>query len=270
MKKLKVGIVGCGTIGSALARFLIRKCKAQAELAFLCDHDSEKAAQLSRRLHKKVSVTALGHLISQSDLIIESAHASISAYVAHQALLKNKQVLIMSVGGLIQNEDWRQVARQSRGKLWIPSGALTGIDALLAAREEKIKSVKLVTRKPPESLKKAPYFSKQTFPVLKGNKEIRLFKGNAYQAVKAFPQNINVAAVVSLAGIGPKKTQVEIWTSKAFQRNQHDLYIEGNFGKIHTRVENVPSKQNPKTSALAILSGMATVKKIFSSIQIGT
>ena len=156
------------------------------------------------------------------------------------------------------------------GKIWIPSGAVAGIDGLLAAREKGIHGVRLITKKPPASLKQAPYFRKRKFPSLSGKQTKRVFRGTAAQAVKAFPQNINVSAVLSLAGLGAKKTQVEIWTSRAFRYNQHEVIIEGPFGKIRTVTMNLPSEENPKTSALAIFSAMATLRKIFSTIQIGS
>ncbi len=270
MKKIRVGIIGCGAIGSALARVLDREYRRVAALRYVCDIHPEKAARVKKEISGRVAVAPLKKLIRGSDLIIEAASAAASARIAADALKQNKQVLVMSVGGLLMRDGWLRYVKKGQGKVWIPSGAVTGIDGLLAARERGIRRVCLVTRKPPASLKQAPYFLKKKFPVLKSSKAVCLFRGTAHQAVTAFPQNINVAAVLSLAGIGAKKTYVEIWTSRAYHHNQHEVIVDGPFGKIRTLTLNLPSEENPKTSALAIFSAMATLRKIFSTIQIGS
>ena len=270
MQKMKVGIIGCGTIGSELARAVTREFRRWAVLHFICDHHSEKALLLQRALPSSVRIVSWETLVRRSDLVIEAASASISARVAAKALKRDKQVLIMSVGGLLEDSRWARILKQTRGKLWIPSGAVAGVDALLAARQGTLRRVQLITSKPPQGLAEAPYFKKKKFPVLQGAKTYCLFRGKAREAVRAFPQNVNVAAVLALAGIGAEKTEVEIWTSKTFRRNRHEITIEGNFGSIHTCVENIPAPRNPKTSYLAVLSACAVLEKIFSPLKIGT
>ncbi|MBI3307087.1 MAG: DUF108 domain-containing protein [Candidatus Omnitrophica bacterium] len=270
MKKIKVGIVGCGTIGSALAQAIHKKFKSSASLVCFCEHHGEKAFRLMKRLGVKIPVVSFQRLIQKSDLVIEAASASISGRIAAESLRRDKEVLILSVGGLLLNRNWIRAASRSRGRLWLPSGAVAGIDGILGAREGGLRRVKLVTRKPPQGLKGAPYFNQKKFPELSGNKAVCVFKGNARQAIRAFPQNINVAALLSLAGLGAEKTQVEIWTSAALRRNQHEITAEGDFGKITTVAENVPSPGNPKTSFLAVLSATALLKKIFSRVRMGT
>ena len=119
-------------------------------------------------------------------------------------------------------------------------------------------------------MREADYFKNKKFPVLRGQEEKRIFQGSARKATQVFPQNINVAAVLSLAGIGADKTCVEIWTSNAYRRNQHEVVIKGASGEIKAQTSNLPSKTNPKTSALAIYSAIAALRKIFSPVQIGT
>ena len=270
MAKIKVGIIGCGTIGSAIAKSVLNIFSDRATLDFLCDHTPERAIRLRQKLGSKTAIVTIETLIRRSDFIVEAASASVSGEIARQSLREGKEVLIMSVGGLLAGRGLPQFTSQNKGRLWIPSGAIAGVDGLLAACEGGIRSVKLITRKPPAGLRDAPYFLIQKFPELKGRKEYCVFKGNAKAAVKAFPQNINVAAVLSLAGIGPAKTKVEIWTSRAYQRNQHEIILEGRSGRIHSVTQNLPSNENPKTSALAIYSAIATLRKIFSRIRIGT
>jgi len=270
MKKLKIGIIGCGTIGSALARILLRDFKNEAVLNCLCDANPAKAESLARKIKAGAEICSIGTLIKKSDLIIESAHASVSAGIARKAMAANKQVLVLSVGGLIDPRGRLISLPTRKGKLWIPSGAVAAIDGVLAAREGGIHRATLVTRKPPAGLKNAPYFINKTFPPLAGLREYRVFRGSAQQAVKAFPQNVNVAAVLSLAGIGARRTRVEIWTSSRYRLNEHEMILEGKFGKFRCFIQNLPSLDNPKTSALAIFSSAALLRKIFSPIHIGT
>lgn len=270
MKKLKVGLIGCGTIGSSLAKTLVRGYSRWVEVSYLCDHTVSKALALQQVLKTHAQVVPSSELIEKSDFIIEAASAAISGRVAEKALLLGKQVLVMSVGGLIGSKVFQKRFEIRGGRLWIPSGAIAGVDALLAAKRDEIRSVRLVTRKPPEGLGTAPYFKKRPFPVLKGDQEVCVFRGNVAQAVRGFPQNINVSAVLSLAGLGAQKTQVEIWTSRRYTSNQHEVTIEGGFGSVRTTTCNVPAPDNPKTSRMAILSAEALILKIFSLIRIGT
>ncbi len=268
IKKKKIGIIGCGAIGSFLARIVKTELSHCSELHFLCDRKEEKIQALRKKLRLRVQSGSIEDLVRASDFVIEAASTAVANQVASLILKNRKEGLIMSVGGMLDDAILRQVSKG--GKIWVPSGALSGVDGLLAGREAWLSSVKLVTRKPPRGLAEAPYFQKVKFPVLKGNKEYRVFRGTAKEAVKYFPQNINVAAVLSLAGAGASKTKVEIWTSNRYRFNQHEVFISGKSGEIHTISRNVPSEENPKTSALAMYAAAATLKKIFSPLRIGT
>lgn len=268
MKPIQIGIVGCGAIGSALAKIIHKRFPTQAVLRYVCDRHPEKSQKLARQIGGQCTPASMEALIASSDLIIESASTFVASQVTKLAWKYEKNVLIMSVGGLLELA--LPESRTTKFRVWIPSGAISGVDGLLAAREAGLKSVKIVTRKPSAGLKEAPYFKTRKFPKLQGKKEYRLFKGNTMQAIRSFPQNINVAAVLSLAGIGPRRTQVEIWTSNAYTKNTHDIFITGKAGSIHTITENVPSKENPKTSALAVYAAVATLRKMFAAVRVGT
>ncbi len=269
-KKIKVGIIGGGTIGTALAQAVVTDLKAFAQLKFLCEKHKEKAAVLQRKFRFHARLMPLTQLVRRSDLIIEAASPKVAAQVIRLACKWNKKVLIMSVGGLLQSSV-TELLKKNRARIFCPSGAITGVDGVLAANCGKIRKVKLVTRKPPEALMGAAYFLKKRFPVLKTPKqEKRVFAGSAADATVHFPQNINVAAVLSLAGVGPERTQVEIWTSHAYKGNRHEIVVEGDFGTFATVTQNKPAPGNPKTSYLAILAAIATLKKAFASVRVGT
>lgn len=176
----------------------------------------------------------------------------------------------MSVGGLLGKEGLLKSAREEGVSLYMPSGALCGIDGLKAASVGSIESVELTTRKPLRGLEGAPYLSEKNIDLNAIKEETVVFEGSAEEAVKGFPQNVNVSAVLSLAGIGARKTRVRIVTSSSYAKNVHEVEIKGEFGIIRTRTENVPSKTNPKTSAMAIFSAIATLEGIADSVRIGT
>ena len=269
-KKIKVGIIGGGTIGSALAQAVVTTLKADAQLRFLCEKHKEKAAALQKKYRVHARLVSLIELVRRSDLIIEAASPKVAAQVIKLACKWNKKVLIMSVGGLLQPQV-TELFKKNRVRIFCPSGAITGVDGVLAAANGRIRKVRLITRKPPEALMGAAYFLKKKFPTLKKfSEERRIFCGTAAEAIENFPQNINVAAVLSLAGIGPERTRVEIWTSLAYKGNRHEILVEGDFGTFTTVTQNRPAPGNPKTSYLAILSAIATLKKAFASVRVGT
>jgi len=258
-RKLKVGIVGCGVIGSLLAKACKRELSKKIELVGLHDIDEKKAKTLKNRLKISTPVLKLKRLIQKSDLVIEAASGKASLAVAKKAISAKRDVMAMSVGGLLNQPGLFQMAERKGCRIYLPSGATCGLDGAKAARIGKIKSATLTTRKPPKGL---------GLKSLKKDKVI--FKGAAMKAVKLFPKNINVSAALSLAGIGPKKTHVKIIASPKVKRNIHEIELVGDFGRIYTRCENVPSRENPKTSMLAALSAIATLRGIVESVKIGT
>ena len=259
MKK-KIGIIGCGAIGTGIAEFIQHRLGRKARIIALCDIDSKKALDLAKKIKPRPVITDIENLIRKSDLVIEAAGVGVSAGIARKAILHRKDVLIMSTGGLLKNSSLFKQAKSKGRNVYIPSGAICGMDGLKAAGIGRIKKVALTTRKPPRGLKGAPYFKDLNIDSIK--KETIIYNGNAEEAIKYFPKNINVAATLSLSGIGPRRTKVRIITSPRYTRNTHEVEVEGEFGRFFTRTENVPSKKNPKTSQLAIFSALATLKEI--------
>lgn len=256
----KIGIIGCGTIGTAVAEFIQKRLKARARIVALCDIDPKKAESLAGKIRPRPAVTAIDNLIKRSDLIVEAAGMKVSGLVAEKAVLHRKDALIMSTGGLLKKAGLIKKARRKGCNIYIPSGAICGLDGLNSASIGRIKKVTLTTRKPIRGLKGAPYFKNRDIDKIK--KETLVFSGNTEDAVRHFPKNINVAATLSLSGIGPRRTKVRIITSPRYTRNTHEVEVEGEFGRLFARTENVPSRENPKTSQLAIFSALAKLKEI--------
>jgi aspartate dehydrogenase len=204
--------------------------------------------------------------------VLEAASQEAVRKLIPKALKAKKDVMIMSTGALADEKlfhEIRELAEKNNLKVYLPSGAITGLDGIKSAGDE-IESVMIKTTKPPKSLEGAPFFEKHPMNLNEIKKPTVIYEGNAEEAVKLFPSNINVAASLSLAGIGPKKTKVQIVADPNIKSNIHEIIAEGKFGVLKSRVENVPSPDNPKTSYLAALSAVATLKKIGEAIQVGT
>jgi aspartate dehydrogenase len=267
----RIGIIGCGTIGASIAKYIDRELKGKARVTALSDMDTSKARKLASLLSSKLCISAQDSLIRSVDLVIEAASAKSSAGIARQALKSGKDVMVMSTGGLLGcYKEIFSLAERKKRTVYLPSGAICGLDGLKAASAADISSVTLTTSKPPKGLMGAPYILKKGIDLSRIKKDKIIFEGDALKAMEGFPANINVAATLSLCGIGPKKTKVRIVASPSSKRNIHEIEIKGNFGSITTRTENMPSPGNPKTSYMAILSAVATLEGIMGKVKIGT
>jgi len=269
--KLKIGIVGCGAIGSRLAKSIVENFADHAELSGLYDTNLERVYRLASELKKKnVASLSLEDLIKKSSLVIEASNAKDSKSIAKSVVDAGRDIMIMSVGGMLEAEDVLELAKEKKCSIYFPSGAIAGLDAIKAASFSDIKSITLTTRKPPSGLIGNPYLLKSHFDLEHVDKETVVFEGSVDMAVRLFPQNINVAAVLSLASNCKDKVSVKILTSPEYKRNSHEIIVEGDFGSIKTITENLPCPDNPKTSFLAVLSAMAMLKNILNPIKIGT
>ncbi len=264
--------MGCGAIGSSLAKVVARNFPKQAKLSALYDLDASKSKKLAKRFgYGVLAVKGLNDLIRKSDLVIEAASASASFDIAKAALVLKRDVMIMSVGGVVKGfNTLYRLAVHNNCKVYIPSGAISGIDALKAAAMGRIDKVTLTTTKSPLAFRGVKYIEEKKINLSKINKDVVLFSGKAEDAIKYFPQNINVAAVLSLAGIGINKTHVRVIASPKVVKNVHEIRIESAAADISTRTENILHPDNPKTSYLAVLSAIATLKGILEPIKIGT
>lgn len=269
---MKVGVVGCGAIGSEICRAIDRGIEG-VELVALHDRNRELALSLSNSLACMPRVVTIDEMIPAVDFVVESASQSAVRDIVPQVLAKGRSVLVMS-GGAMTDEKLREklvsIARGNGCKLYMPSGAIAGLDGLKAASVSRIDSVTLTTSKPPAALAGAPYLEERGIDVGYIRGPGLLYEGDAASAVRAFPANVNVAAALSLAGVGTENTKVRIVADPSLKRNVHEILVTGEFGRLYVKVENVPSPTNPKTSYLAALSAIATLKRIAQPLQIGT
>ncbi len=265
----KIGIIGCGAIGSQLAKSIKQEFSKKAELIALCDLEEEKAKQLREKFSFSCSICSINELIQKSDLIIETASAKIAAEVSKRCLKEKKDVVVMSAGGLVGREDIFKLAEQNKSNLYIPSGALAGLDAIKAAGLGKIFSAVLISSKALKGLEGAPYILENKINLADIKEKTTIFAGSVEEAEKAFPKNINVAMSFRLA-LNCQNISVEIITSPQFKTNSHQVILKGEFGELTAKTENLPCIDNPKTSYLAVLSVIATLKDILGYVKVGT
>lgn len=267
---IKIGIVGAGTIGSELARWCLNEFRDDVRLIGIIDSNAEVERTVRKQLNIDRKFT-LDELIRKCDLLIEAASAEAAYGIVKQAISSGKDVMVMSAGGLIHHEQaLLRLTASHRSCVYVPSGAVTGLDGLKSAQIGKIKRVELCTRKSPSGFLNAPYIKKHKIDLNLIKEETLLFDGTAEKAVLAFPQNINISASLSLAGVGPKKTKVKIYVCPGLTHHIHEVIVEGEFGSFYTRTQNLPSKQNPKTSRMAIYSAVATLRRILGYVKVGT
>lgn len=273
-EKLGIGLIGCGTIGSILARAVDCGTVGDIKLIAVYDLIQERAEKLAESLRSKPKVTrSLDELLSipAIELILEAGSQAALKECAVKVLQAGKNLMAMSVGAFVDPQllNEAQTALTKTGRtMWLPSGAIAGLDGVKAATMARVDSVTLTTTKPPAGLVGAPGIKGIDLDQIETATEV--FKGPADEACRLFPQNVNVAASLSLAGIGPKKTMVRIIADPRVDRNIHEIEVKGDFGVQRTKVENVPSPENPKTSYLAILSALATLRKLTQQTQVGT
>jgi len=270
-KKLKIGIIGCGSIGTAIARYSASDLSDAVIVKTFFDIDKDKASALKEETFKDASIaTSVEQAVKECDLIIETASKDVVPEVLENAIRLKRDIMIMSVGGLVGKGDLLDLARRKNCRVYIPSGAISGLDGIKAASLKKIDSAVLTTRKPPKGLKGAPYIEKNRIDLDSLDSEKLIFEGSAKDAIEAFPKNINVSAALSIAGIGAQRTKVRIICSPKSEKNIHEIELKGEFGSFFIKTENVPSPDNPKTSFLASLSAIATLRGIVDSVRIGT
>lgn len=273
---LGVGLIGCGAIGSVVAHAIDEGEAGNASLIMVYDLVLQKSRKLVSELSTKPKIASnFAELISCKDvhLIIEAASQDAVRQYASRAIQAGKYLMIMSVGALVDSKltnDIKSSAHNAGRKVYIPSGAIAGLDGLKSASVDRVDQVTLATRKPPKGLKDNSYIEQKGIKIDALSKPRIVYEGTAVEACKLFPANVNVAAALSLAGIGPEETKVRIVADPNIKRNIHEIRVKGKFGEFKVRVENVPFAKNPKTSCLATLSAVATLRKITQHMLIGT
>lgn len=268
MPDIRVAIAGLGAIGRSLARKLHDGVPGLV-LACAAVGDRARAQAFLDREGIACPLVNPDEFPAHADIAVECAPASQLENICRPMLTAGKSVVVLSCGALLPRPDLVELAKAHGGAIIVPTGALLGLDAVTAAAEGEISSVRMVTRKPPSGLKGAPWLERNGISVEGLNEAKLVFSGSAREAAAGFPANVNVAAALSLAGIGPDRTRIEIWADPALTRNCHDIEVEADSANFRLSIENVPS-DNPKTGRIVALSVLATLRKLGAPLRVGT
>jgi len=266
----RVGLAGFGAIGQRVAIGL-EQSSGHASLAAITSRDLVKAQHRAHEILRNVPpVVSLDETIERSDLIVEAAPAEAFLEIASPTLRAGKSLLVLSVGALLGREDnYSQLAQRYGGIIYVVSGAIGGLDAIGAAAVGQLNSVTLVSRKPPRGLSGAPYLIEKNIDLSCLKSPQIVFEGSAREACRGFPANVNISAAISLAGMGPDRTQVRIIADPTINCNIHDVDVKGEFGEFTIHIENRPT-DNPRTGILTALSVLSAIRKLTSALRVGT
>lgn len=269
MKSLGVAIGGFGAIGMSVARKLDEGIEG-LHLAAVSARDRDAAARRMEGFGNAVPVVAAADLAAHGDVVVECAPAAAFAEIAEPALKAGRIFMPLSIGQLLIHPEYEELARKHGGRIIAPTGALLGLDAVRAAAEGVIESVTMVTRKPPAGLEGAPYLREHGISMEGLTGPVRVFEGSAREGARGFPANVNVAAALSLAGIGADRTRLEIWADPSVSRNTHTIRVEADSARFELMIENVPSDENPRTGRITALSVIAALRALTAPMRVGT
>jgi aspartate dehydrogenase len=265
---MRVAIAGLGPIGKKVAEALDRGIDGLV-LTAVSAQNPEKHRGWLGTLAAAPAVLPIEKLADVADIVIECAPAKLIRSIVAPFVGSGKTAIVLSAGALLENEDLVDLAKQNGGQIVVPTGALIGLDAVTAAAVGNIHSVRMVTRKPVQGLAGAPYIVENNIDIERITEPLRIFEGTAREAAKGFPANLNVAVALSLAGIGPNRTRLEIWADPTVTRNIHRVEVEADSARFSMSIENIPS-ENPKTGRITALSVIAYLRKLNAPLRVGT
>jgi len=230
--------------------------------------DVEKARRALPQIDS-IAIKPATALADDCDVVVECLPPALFREIAISAIDKGRIFMPLSVAQLLDNWDLVERAKQKGARILPPTGALLGLDAVRAAAEGTVHSIKMITRKPPGGLEGAPYLRERNITLVGLDKPLKLFEGTAREGARGFPTNVNVAAALSLAGIGPDRTRLEIWADPALTRNTHRIEVEADTARFTMSIEGVPS-ENPRTGRLVPLSTVAALRGLVSELKVGS
>jgi len=264
----RIALIGCGAIGSALLA-LLKDDKALEVAAIVVPEAGMPAAREVAQQHAPRAVVVGSVPLAGIDLVVEAAgHAAIEEHVL-AALRRGTPCVVASVGALSAEglpEALERAANQGRTQVQLIAGAIGAIDALAAARAGGLETVRYTGRKPPHAWQGTPAEQGRDLGAL--TTETVIFEGSAREAAQLYPKNANVAATVSLAGLGLDHTRVRLIADPGVRDNVHLVEAEGAFGSFELTMRNKPLAANPKTSALTVYSALRAVRNRVAALAI--
>lgn len=267
-RPLRVAVAGLGAVGLQIATKIASDLPGFT-LGAVAVRDKEAARKKLGPDYAQTAIVAIDELEPHADIVVECAPAAVLREIVLPFVRAGKQAIVLSCGALLKNMDLVETARLHGGQIIVPSGALLGLDAVTAAAEGNIRSVRMTTRKPVSGLAGAPYLAAKNIDIRDIKEPLRIFSGTAREAATGFPANLNVAVALSLAGLGPDDTQLDIWADPQLSRNTHHIEVDSDSASFSMDIENIPT-DNPKTGRITALSVIAALRKLRAPLRIGT
>ena len=270
MPAYTVAIAGLGAIGLAVARAIDTGTIPGLTLTAVAARDAERAQQKLTGFRRAPKIVPLTELATHADVIVECIPGAHFRTIAAAAVEAGRIFMPLSVGQLLANMDLVDRAQETGARILVPTGALLGLDAVRAVSEGEVHSVTIVTRKPPAGLAGAPHLVANNISLEGLTEPRRIFEGTAREAIKGFPANVNVAVALSLAGIGPDRTRVEIWADPDIARNTHSIAVKSASSDLSMTIASIPSLENPATGRITPLSVIAALRRLTAPLVVGT
>jgi aspartate dehydrogenase len=267
--QLRVGLAGLGAVGLEVARRLQGGIDG-LRLTAVAVRDVEKARANLARFGAQAAFMRPEELAEACDVVVEGLPPAQFRSVAAAAVEHGRIFMPLSVGQLLEHWDLVERARATGARILVPTGALIGLDAVRAAAEGEIHAVTMITRKPPGGLAGAPYLRNHAISLDGLTEPLKVFDGSARDGARGFPANVNVAAALSLAGIGPDRTRLQIWADPTVDRNMHRIEVEADTARFGMWIENIPSLENPRTGRITALSAVAALRGLRATLKVGT
>jgi aspartate dehydrogenase len=278
MKK-KIILIGCGSIGTEIIKSISAGDIPNAVLVAVLDIRKEAVQALIKHKLEKVEIFTnfedliAAPLFTTAEIVVEAASQSAVRNYGKRILEFGKIFLVLSSGvfsDAVLLSQMTELAERMASKLVIPSGAIGGLDAIRSVKRN-LDSITVTTVKKPLALAGAPFFENSELKAESITTRTILFEGSASEAIIRFPANVNVAVSLALAGLGLEKTIVKVIADPNITVNQHVIVASGNFGEIKISVSNKPMVSNPKTSILAALSAIETIRSLCEvSFRVGS
>lgn len=267
---MTVAIAGLGAIGMRLAGALDQGEVEGMRLVAVSAKDRARAAERVAHFAAPPEVLEIDALAARADIVVEAAPKSVFEPLARSVIEAGGVFAPLSVAALLEHPDLIARAKETGARIMIPTGAIIGLDVVRAMAVGEIHSVTLETRKPPRGLAGAPHLVENQIEVENLTAPLRVFSGTARAAAKGFPANVNVAAALSLAGVGPDKTTVEVWADPGVDRNIQSVRIRSDSGEAEMTIRNIPSEENPRTGKITALSAIALLRRLTATLTAGT
>jgi aspartate dehydrogenase len=261
-------LAGLGAVGLDVARRLQAGIPGLT-LAAVAVRDRDKARRSLPQVGDTIAILPAEALAESCDVVVECLPPALFRAVCEPTIEHGRVLMPLSVGQLLENWDLVERAKATGARILVPTGALIGLDAVRAAAEGAIHSVTMITRKPPAGLDGAPYLLEHGISVKGLNEPKKVFDGSARDGARGFPANVNVAAALSLAGIGPDRTRLEIWADPALDRNTHRIEVDADTARFAMSIENIPS-ENPRTGRIVGPSTVAALRGLVAELKVGT